>query len=689
MTQSDSEALKPTQTPEPLSAEPPCPEIDLDEGIRRAIAWLEENQDETGFWAGQLESNSCMEAQWVLSQHVMGIPKDDKYEGVIKSILSMQRADGSWEIYYDAPHGDVNTTVECYAALRLAGYKADNPLLVKAREWIFSNHAMQRLRVFTRFWLSLIGEWKWEYCPALPPELIFIPNWAPMNIYQFAQWGRATIVPLCILSARRYVVPLPANARLDELFPEGRENFDYRLTVETELLSVERFFIYADKVLNLYIKSPIKPFRELAIKTCMEWILKHQDWDGAWGGIQPPWIYSLMAMRCEGYSLDQPNVKLGLEAFNTHWKIEREDGVFLQASDSIIWDTVLSMLAMLDCEIKPSDSESIQRAMEWILSKEIRVKGDWSVVLKDVEPGGWAFERANQLYPDIDDTAVVMLVLTKMKGSVDKETNRRIEDAVARAEVWVRAMQCKNGGWGAFDKDNCKPLVTKIPFCDFGEVLDPPSVDVTCHVIEALTELGHTQENDPALKAAMDYVKSEQEAEGSWFGRWGVNHIYGTAAVLPALRAAGEDMGSEYVLKAGSWIIEHQNEDGGWGESCASYMDDSLRGTGPSTASQTGWALMCLESITPNLETAAQYRNSIQLGVDYLLRTQEAGTWDEPYYTGTGFPGYGIGERTDVQKQGGTLDQGRELARGFMINYNMYRHYFPLMAMGRLRKKSL
>ncbi|QQE10038.1 squalene--hopene cyclase [Planctomycetota bacterium] len=651
----------------------------LEEGIERGLDWLRENQHEDGFWAGQLESNSCMEAQWVLAQHVMEVPRDEKYDGVIQSILSMQREDGSWEIYYDAPHGDVNTTVECYAALRVAGYEPSDPILVKAREWIFKNDAMKRLRVFTRFWLSLIGEWKWKDCPTLPPELILLPSWAPMNIYQFAQWGRATIVPLCILSARRYVKPLPANARLDELFPEGRDKFDYKLKVDVKAFSIENFFVLADKFLNVYVKSPVKPMRELAIKTCMEWILKHQDWDGAWGGIQPPWIYSLMAMRCEGYALDQMNVKSGLEAFNTHWKIEREDGTFLQASDSIIWDTVLSLLAMLDCGLDAGKEESMKRAIDWVLSKEITIKGDWSVVLKNVEPGGWAFERANQLYPDVDDTAVAILVLVKAKKYVDDVTKRRIDDAVARAELWVRAMQCKNGGWGAFDKDNCKALVTKIPFCDFGEVLDPPSVDVTCHVIEALTELGHTQENDPALKKAVDYVKLEQEEEGSWFGRWGVNHIYGCGAVLPALRAAGEDMSSTYVIKSGDWIVAHQNKDGGWGETCASYMDDELRGKGPSTASQTGWALMTLEAID-----AERYGNSIREGVQYLLRTQGDGTWYEPYYTGTGFPGYGIGERTDVTKQMGFMDQGKELARGFMINYNMYRHYFPLMAMGRL-----
>ena len=658
----------------------------LNQGINNALRWLYDNQQEDGFWFGQLESNSCMEAQWVLAQHIMGVGKDEKFDSVVQSIVSEQREDGSWEIYYDAPHGDVNTTVECYAALRVADYPKDHPVLRKALQWIIDNNAMRRLRVFTRYWLSLIGEWKWESCPALPPELILFPSWMPMNIYQFAQWGRGTIVPLLVLSARQHVVPLPEHQKLDELFPEGREKFNYKIKPDVKFLSIANFFVQMDKVLNLYIKSPIKPMRELAIKTCLEWMIKHQDWDGAWGGIQPPWIYSLMALKCEGYALDHPVVFKGLDAFNDHWRIDREGkGTYLQASESPIWDTVLTLLAMLECGIDPSEDAAMMRAIDWVLKKEIRVKGDWSIIVKNVEPSGWAFERANKLYPDTDDTGVAVLVLAKAKKFLNDEYNQRIDGAIERAVNWLRAMQCKNGGWGAFDRDNNKALVTKIPFCDFGEVLDPPSVDVTCHIIEAFAELGFKPSNDLAMQRAVRYVKLEQEKEGSWFGRWGVNHVYGTGAVLPALKAAGEDMSQAYVRRACEWLLGKQNDDGGWGETCASYMDDSLRGVGPSTASQTGWALMALVATDETL-----YKDAIKKGISYLLRAQKNNTWDEPYYTGTGFPGYGIGKRKDISrimaKKKDFLTQGKELARGFMINYNMYRHYFPLTAMGRVRE---
>jgi squalene-hopene/tetraprenyl-beta-curcumene cyclase len=304
--------------------------------------------------------------------------------------------------------------------------------------------------------------------------------------------------------------------------------------------------------------------------------------------------------------------------------------------------------------------------------------GDWQVYVKDVEPGGWAFERQNDFYPDVDDTAVAVIVLLRLLPVLDPILRDRVDLAVRRAVAWMNAMQSSNGGWGAFDKDNNSHIITLIPFCDFGETLDPPSVDVTAHVLEALGLLGRGMD-DPVVARAYRYIRAEQEKDGSWFGRWGVNHIYGTAAVLPALKAIGEDMNALYVQRAARWIVDHQNPDGGWGESCGSYMDITLIGCGPSTASQTGWALMAL------LATGSHaYDQVIERGLEWLLATQLTdGTWNEPQYTGTGFPGYGIGERTDIAKAADNLNQGSELSRGFMLNYNMYRHYFPLMAMGR------
>ncbi len=627
---------------------------------------------------GRLESNSCMEAQWVLAMHFLGVEEDPKYGKVIHSILREQRPDGSWEVYHNAPRGDINTTVECYAALRSAGLDPDSEPLSKARKWIFDNGGLKGIRNFTKYWLALIGEWPWEETPTLPPELILLPSWTPFNIYQFASWARGTIVPLCVLSARRPVRRLPPDRRLDELFPEGREHFDFSLPRTRGWVSWEGLFLGLDRLLAAYVPLKVHPGREAAIKLCVEWIIKHQEADGAWSGIQPPWIYSLMALRTEGYSLKHPVIRAGLEAFDRHWSYERDGGVYLQASESPVWDTILSMLALLDSQEQAELTPPLRCALDWLLRQQVRAWGDWRVYVRDARGGGWAFQRANEFYPDIDDTAVALMVLARLKPLL--EETRGVEEAIELAVEWVHAMQSENGGWGAFDRNNDKWLLTKIPFADFGELLDPPSVDVTAHVVEALGWLRYRRDH-PAVARALAYIRREQEPEGSWFGRWGVNHIYGTAAVLPAMRVIGEDMNAAYIRRAADWIAAHQNEDGGWGETPASYMDDSLRGVGESTPSQTAWALMALLAAgSPN------YNRPIRRGVDFLLRTQQSGTWDEAQYTGTGFPGYSVGARVDLKSAAGELPQGPELQRAFMINYNLYRHYFPLMAVGRARR---
>ncbi len=652
----------------------------LQQGIRRATDWLLTNQADEGFWVGKLESNSCMEAQWILAMHVLGIKDDPKYDGVVQAILHDQRGDGSWEIYYDAPTGDINTTVESYAALRLAGLDPQSEQLVRARQWISQNGGLSGIRVFTRYWLALLGEWPWQYTPALPPELIFIPRFAPFNLYQFASWARATMVPLFILSSRRPVHPPSADRRLNELFPEGRDKFDYRLPGKSGALSWERFFLFTDRLLNGYVNFPFHPFRELSIRGCREWIIQHQDADGAWGGIQPPWIYSLIALHTEGYALDHPVVAAGLKAFDDpRWSYERGGGIYLQPSVSPVWDTLLVLLAFLDCRMVRGSEIAAEKAIRYLLKEQILVGGDWQVFVKNVEPGGWAFQYENDKYPDVDDTAVAVIVLLRLLPLMkDEDLRRQIQSAVDRAISWLLGMQNQNGGWAAFDRDNTSRFLTLIPFADFGELLDPPSVDVTAHVVEALGLYGRSS-SDPAVAKALYFIKSEQEEDGPWFGRWGVNYIYGTAAVLPALKAVGENLAADYVLRAIRWLVDHQNEDGGWGECCGSYMDDNLRGRGPSTASQTGWAIMALTAVNSH-----QFNEIILRGLEFLLASQRLdGTWDEPHYTATGFPGYGVGERINLLKSAEQLAQGQELSRGFMLNYNLYRHYFPLMAMGR------
>ncbi|HEY3282890.1 MAG TPA: squalene--hopene cyclase [Armatimonadota bacterium] len=655
----------------------PNPEGPMEE-LGPEVQWLLERQTPEGYWEGVLESNSCMEAQGLLALHFLGLGDSPQVDGLVRAILREQREDGAWETYHDAPDGDINTTVECYAALRAAGYPPDYEPLSRAREWILARGGLGKTRVFTRYWLALLGEWPWECTPALPPEIIFLPSWFPFSIYQFASWARATLIPLCVLSARRPVRPLPPESRLDELFPEGREQMSFRAGVSARTLSTEGLFLLADRLLSHYVRLPWNPGRETAIRLCLEWFIRRQDADGGWGGIQPPSVYALMALHTEGYALYHPVMASGLKAFQELWTYEKGGAIYIQASNSPVWDTMLALMALLDCGITPANSKEMQRALDWLLAKQVTVTGDWQVRVPEGRPGGWAFERANDFYPDIDDTAVAITVLARILPHVADPAP--VQLALDRAEQWLRSMQCENGGWAAFDRDNTQALVARIPFCDFGEALDPPSVDVTAHVVEALAYRGHGPE-DPAVSRALHYLKAEQEPEGSWFGRWGVNHIYGTAAVLPALKVVGEDMGSPYIRRAAEWVAAHQNADGGWGESCASYQDPAQRGVGPSTASQTAWAMMALLAADPEA-----YRDVLLRGEAYLHDTREQGTWHEPQYTGTGFPGYGFGAQTGSNASKGFIRQGTELSRGFMINYNLYRHYFPVMALGRLHK---
>ena len=651
----------------------------IDRTIESGLNWLDANQNTDGFWRGMLESNCCMEAQWIMAFHILGLelPERDK---IVSGILSKQRDDGSFETYFDAPSGDINSTVESYVALRITGLDPESENMRAARDWILERGGLRNIRVFTRYWLALIGEWPWENTPNLPPEIIRLPLWLPFSVYRFASWARATIVPLAVLSSLRHTYPLPDHLRPHELFPNGREAHDFRMPKRGKLISWETVFYGVDKLLHKLQDWGITPGRRTAQALCREWIVKHQDSDGAWGGIQPPWIYSVMSLHASGYQSNHPVIEKALTALEKHWSYERDGHKFIQACESPVWDTLLTLTSIQECDAQLRDRKATAKAVQWILAHENRHRGDWSQLTPHAEPGGWAFERANNHYPDLDDTAVAILVLARLK---DPALRNAAAAPLQRAINWVTAMQSDNGGWAAFDRNNTTRIITKIPFCDFGEVLDPPSADVTAHMVEALAAAGYTREDD-CVDQAVNYLWSEQESDGGWFGRWGVNYIYGTAAVLPALASVGEDMGDERVLRAERWIIEHQNDDGGWGESCASYMELELAGKGVSTASQTAWALIALLT-ADNLHSS----DAIRRGLDFLTRTQKDDSWDEPYYTGTGFPGYGFGARLKNAEATDEVQfaQGPELARAFMINYNMYRHYFPLIALGRARNK--
>jgi squalene-hopene/tetraprenyl-beta-curcumene cyclase len=505
---------------------------------------------------------------------------------------------------------------------------------------------------------------------------MFLPNWFPFNIYEFSSWARATMVPLSIVLARRPVCPVPQWVAIDELFLAPRKAKDYRLPCPKPFFGWAGFFWGLDHLLRLYERLPWKPGRKAALNRAEAWVLLHQEADGSWGGIQPPWVYSLIALRTLGLSMEHPAMARGFLGFGG-FAIEDEDTLRVQACISPVWDTCLAMIALEDAGL-PRDHPALQQAARWLIREQVRVGGDWQVKCPGVEPGGWAFEFDNDIYPDIDDAAEVLIAL--LRARLPSEERGKAE-AIERGTRWLLAMQSRNGGWASFDKDNTRTFITRIPFCDFGEAIDPPSADVTAHVLEALARLGYGREHR-AVRRGLRYLLQEQESDGPWFGRWGVNYVYGTGAALPAMEALREDMAQPAVQRAVAWLKSHQNADGGWGESCATYADPSRRGQGPSTASQTAWALLALMA-------AGRWDSpTMQRGLHYLMATQRPdGTWDEPWFTGAGFPGYGVGQRLRrIPRHGERGYQGEELPAGFMINYHLYRHYWPLMALGRYQR---
>ena len=650
----------------------------LHRAIDRCHEFFRRNQYADGYWWGELESNPTMEAEYLMLSHFLGKTDPERWRKLCNHILRRQQQDGSWGLYYSAP-GDLSTSVECYFALKLAGHSPDSPEIVKARSFILSRGGVPRTRVFTKIWLALFGQWDWKGVPHLPPEMILVPPTLPFNVYDFSAWSRPTIVPMMIILSHRPHCPVPDWANIDELYPMPRSETDYSLPKPRSGWGWPRFLYHMDQLVGLYQQLPVHPFRKLAERKVLEWILEHQEADGSWGGIQPPWVYSLIALYHMGFPTDHPVMDKGFNGIDG-FAIEDEETITVQACISPVWDTCLSQLALIESGAGPS-SEMVQRSTRWLVEQQILDPGDWQVRAKHAEPGGWAFEFHNNRYPDIDDAAEVIIALNEAPLSCPEKDSLRRE-AIRRGVQWVLAMQSDDGGWGAFDKNNNRKYLSDLPFFDFGEVLDPTSVDVTAHILEMLGKLGYTRDFPP-LESAYQYVRRHQETDGSWFGRWGVNHIYGVGAVLPAMEAIGENMEQPYIRRAVDWLVSHQNDDGGWGECCGSYVDESLRGVGHSTASQTAWALLAL------LAAGRESDPAVQGGVKYLLETQdETGCWDEPYYTGTGFPGYGTGEPpASMPKPGETGYQGLDIPAGFMINYHMYRNYWPLMALGKYRKK--
>ncbi|HZA76764.1 MAG TPA: squalene--hopene cyclase [Acidimicrobiales bacterium] len=612
------------------------------EALARARDHLLALQSPEGWWKGELETNVTMDAEDLLLRHVLGILDRPTAMAAADWIRSQQRPDGTWATFHGGP-GDPSTTVEAYVALRLAGDDPTAPHMARARRFVLDRGGVERTRVFTRVWLALVGQWSWDDLPALPPEVILLPPGLPLNVYDFACWARQTIVPLTVVAAHRLVRPLPfdvSELRAGSAARPGRPPS-----------RTQRWFDRLDRVLRGYERLPawVPPkvlLRRLALRLSEQWIVRRQEADGSWGGIQPPWVYSLLALHVLGYPLDHPVMARGLEGLD-RFTIHDERGRRLEACQSPVWDTALALVALADAGVA-ADDPALVRAGEWLLDQEVTVAGDWAVRRPGLPPGGWAFEFDNVNYPDVDDTAEVVLALRRVAGL---DATRR-EHAVARGVTWVEGMQSRGGGWAAFDADNTSRWCAALPFCDFGEVTDPPSADVTAHAIEMLADEPGA---DPGrLREGIAWLRSEQEPDGSWFGRWGANHVYGTGAAVPALVAAGIGPDDPSITRAVAWLERHQNDDGGWGEDLRSYRDPDSVGQGTSTASQTAWALLAL------LAAGRHDSEAVRRGIGFLVDTQRPdGTWDEDLYTGTGFPG------------------------DFYINYHLYRLTFPLTALGR------
>ena len=644
---------KPTRGTEMASASAPgisdvasfTTDGDLDEvaagTLTRARDHLLGLQNPSGWWIGELETNVTMDAEDLLLRQFLGLLTETELRETAAWIRSQQRPDGTWANFYEGP-GDLSTTVEAYVALRLAGDLPDAPHMAAAAAWITGRGGLTATRVFTRIWLALSGLWDWDDLPVIPPEVIYLPSWFPFNIYDWGCWARQTIVALAVVSSFRPSKPLPFT--LDELYaavpglpPKGDQKDPWTLA-----------FTGLDKALHKAAPRIPRRARRAARRRCIDWIIARQEADGCWGGIQPPWVYSVMALHLMGYGLDNPVVKRAIDGMERY--IIREDGMRrLEACQSPLWDTVLCMTALEDAGLEP-DHPALTIGADWLLAEEIRQPGDWQVRRPDTAPAGWAFEFDNDNYADTDDTAEVVLALRRVDLGERNAENRA---AIRRGLRWLEGMQCKDGGWGAFDADNTRQLINKLPFCDFGAVIDPPSADVTAHIVEALAAEGLA--SGTACRRGVIWLLKNQEADGSWFGRWGANYLYGTGAAVPALIAAGVRPHKPQIRKAVAWLESVQNEDGGWGEDLRSYDDpEHWSGRGASTASQTAWALLAL------LAAGEREGKAVERGLRWLAGTQRPdGTWDEPYFTGTGFPG------------------------DFYLNYHLYRLAFPVSALGR------
>jgi squalene-hopene/tetraprenyl-beta-curcumene cyclase len=631
----------------------PEPHRDLEAAIRRSQDYLLGVQYPEGYWVGELMVDSTLVSDMVAYHHWDGNVDLAWERKAINHIFSMQLPDGGWNIYYGGP-SEVNATIKAYLALKLAGVPVTDPRMLRAREVALNFGGVPRMNTFSKLYLALLGLFPWEYVPTIPCEVLLIGKWFHVNFWDMSNWSRAMLVPLAIINHFKPTRAPKNRVTLDELYPHGFHERDLALPPDPDKISFRNFFLWLDrlhKFAEWFAEHGIHPFRKSALKRAEQWMLERFEGSDGLAAIFPAMLNSLIALKVLGYPNDHPQV---VRAKRELMKLqhETEDSVRIEPCFSPVWDTAIVAICLRESGI-PAEHPKIKLCAEWLMTKEIRMRGDWHHKNPvDVEPSGWVFEYNNQWNPDVDDTAMVLLALRQIP--TDNPAKR--DECFRRGLKWMMAFQCKDGGWAAFDKDCTKNILEKVPFADHNAMLDPECADITARILELLGYENWSTDH-PQIAEALEYIRKQQEPDGSWYGRWGVNYIYGTWQTLRGLRALNIDMNQSWLLKARDWLESVQHADGGWGERCNTYDDPVFKGQGPSTASQTAWAVMGLCAFDdPN-------RLSVRRGVEYLIRTQNAdGSWTELETTGTGFP------------------------KVFYLKYDMYRNAWPLLALATYKK---
>jgi len=641
------------EEPAAASAAVPWFEQNWAERIEKAIELganhLLSLQADQGYWQGELEADSTLESDYIYYLHVLGKADPERIAKLANYVRSKQLPDGGWSIYPGGP-SELNATCKAYFALKLAGDSPYAPNLVRAREMVHRLGGLEHSNSYVRFYLALVGAVSWDLVPSIPPELMLIPSWFIFNIYEMSSWTRGIVIPMAILSTLRPNWRLPERAHVDELFKDP-EHKTAALDWSDKLLSWKNVFLALDRGLKLYEKSPWKPFRQRAIREAKTWVLNHIERTEGLAAIYPAMMNSIFTLMAFGHGPDDPLTLREIKEFS-RFEIEERDTIRMQPCVSPVWDTCIAMVALEEAGLPP-DHPALVKAADWLLSKQVLGPGDWQVKNKDAEPGGWAFEFRNDFYPDVDDTAFVLMALQRVRFP----DAARMKAAMRRGIQWLLSMQNRDGGWGAFDRDNDRKFLCNIPFADHNAMIDPSTADVTARVVECLGRFGWPAEH-LVIQRAVKFLLQDQCKDGSWFGRWGVNYIYGTSGVLRALETVSLAT-REFCQRAVAWLRTVQKIDGSFGESLLSYDHPTVKGQGSSTASQTAWGLIGL------LASAGTEDEAVAKAVAYLVHRQEAdGSWSEPEFTGTGFPGV------------------------FYLKYHLYRNSFPVYALARYSNQS-